>query len=245
MANSQLLYRVGRGRYVVAPRGTFSPAQAAPAELIAALILGARGDYFISYLSALIDHRLTDLHSATIYAAVPQDSRFGESSFALPSGRLQLVRLSPSNWPADHDEELERVRALPDTKEFVCRAKLERALVDGLSRPDLASGLETVVSCWARAQQSDTDWDLVCAISARRGRSMERRCALLLRLLGLHAVGKLNFPNLVGRGANTPLDRSNSFQLSPAQIKRDRETGVLLNVPKDHLRGWIAAAATP
>jgi predicted transcriptional regulator of viral defense system len=245
MADSQLLYRVGRGRYVVAPRGTFSATQAAPAELIAALILGARGDYFISYLTALIDYRLTDLHSTTIYAAIRQDGTFDVTSVALPDGTLQLVRLSPRNWPVDRDRELTRVRALADTKEFIWRATMERALADSLSRPDLAAGLETVVGCWARARQSDADWDLVCAICARRGRSMERRCALLLRLLGLDAVAKRNFPNLSGRGASTPLDRSNSFELSPEQITRDRDTGVLLNVPEDHLRGWIAAAATP
>ncbi len=242
MADNQLLYRVGRGRYVVAPRGTFSATQAAPAELIAGLILGARGDYFISYLTALIDYRLTDLHSTTIYAAIRQESTFGETTFALPEGTLQLVRLSPPTWPADPDRELARVRALPDTKEFIWRATIERALVDSLSRPDLAAGIETVVGCWARARQSDTDWDLVCAICTRRGPSMERRCALLLRLLGLGAVAKRNFPNLSGRGAKTPLDRSNGFQLSPEQITRDRDTGVLLNVPEDHLRGWIAGA---
>src|ERR1700677_1388302 len=175
MACNQLLYRVGRGRYVVAPRGTFSATQAAPAELIAGIILGARSEYFISYLTALIDYRLTDLHSTTVYAAIPQSSSFGETSFELPSGTLQLVRLSRSNWPTDPDKELVRVRALPETKEFVWRASRERALLDGLSRPDLAAGLETVVGCWARARQTGIDWDLVCAISARGGGGMERR----------------------------------------------------------------------
>ena len=244
MADNQLLYRVGRGRYVVAPRGTFSATQAAPAELIAGIILGARGEYFISYLTALIDHRLTDLHSTTVYAAIPQDSSFGETSFKLPSGTLQLVRLSRSNWPTDPDKELVRIRALPETKEFVWRASRERALVDGLSRPDLAAGLETVVGCWARALQTDIDWNLVCAISSRRGRSMERRCAFLLGLLGLDAVSRRNFPRLIGRGASTPLDRSNSFQMSAGEMTRDRETGVLLNVPEDHLRGWASAASS-
>jgi predicted transcriptional regulator of viral defense system len=244
MADSQLLYRVGRGRYVVAPRGTFSAVQAAPAELIAGLILGARGEYFISYLTALIDYRLTDLHSTTIYAAIPQDSNFGETSFQLPSGTLRLVRLSRSNWPTNPDKELVRVRALPETKEFVWRASLERVLVDSLSRPDLAAGFETIVSCWARARQTDVDWDLVCTISARRGRSMQRRCAFLLRLLGLDAVAKRNFPRLTGRGANTPLDRSNSFEMSAGEMTRDRETGVLLNVPEDHLRGWVSAVSS-
>ena len=244
MADSQLLYRVGRGRYVVAPRGTFSATQAAPAELIAGLILGARGEYFISYLSALIDYRLTDLHSTIVYAAVPQDSSFGETSFGLPSGTLQLVRLSRSNWPADPDRELVRVRALPETKEFIWRASRERVLVDGLSRPDLSAGLETVVGCWARVRQSDIDWDLVCAISSRRGRSMERRCAFLLRLLGLDAFVRRNFPLLTGRGANTPLDRSNSFEMTAEEMTRDRETGVLVNVPEDRLRGWASAVSS-
>jgi predicted transcriptional regulator of viral defense system len=244
MAGNQLLYRVGRGRYVVAPRGTFSAAQAATAELIAGIILGARGEYFISYLTALIDYRLTDLHSTTVYAAIPQDGSFGETSFELPSGTLQLVRLSRSNWPTDPDKELVRVRALPETKEFVWRASRERALVDGLSRPDLAAGLETVVGCWARARQTDIDWNLVCAISVRRGRSMERRCAFLLGLLGLDAVARRNFPRLTGRGASTPLDRSNSFEMNAGEMTRDRETGVLLNVPEDHLRGWASAASS-
>lgn len=244
MAESQLLYRVGRGRYVVAPRGTFSPTQAASAELIAALILGPRGEYFISYLTALIDYRLTDLHSTTVYAAVPQGSTFGETSFELPSGTLQLVRLNRSNWPADPDSELVRVRALADTKEFIWRASVERTLLDSLSRPDLAAGLETVVGCWARARQTDVDWDLVCAIASRRGHSMQRRCAFLLRLLGLDGVAKRNFPGLTGRGANTPLDRSKGFAMSLGEVTRDRETGVLVNVPEDHLRGWVGAATS-
>lgn len=244
MADNQLLYRVGRGRYVVAPRGTFSATQAAPAELIAGIVLGARGEYFISYLTALVDHRLTDLHSTTVYAAIPQDGSFGETSFELPGGTLRLVRLSRSNWPADPDKELVRIRALPETKEFVWRASLERALVDSLSRPDLAAGIETVVGCWARARHIDIDWDLVCAISSRRGKSMERRCAFLLRLLGLDAIARRNFPRLTGRRARTPLDRSKSFEMSAAEMVRDRETGVLLNVPEAHLRGWASAASS-
>jgi hypothetical protein len=81
-------------------------------------------------------------------------------------------------------------------------------------------------------------------ISARRGRSMECRCAFLLRLLGLGAVSRHNFPRLTGRGASTPLDRSNSFQMNAGEMTRDRETGVLLNVPEDHLRGWASASSS-
>lgn len=245
MADAKLLYRIGRGKYVVAPRGTFTPSQAAPAELMAAVLLGARGDYFIGYLSALIGHRLTDLHSSTVYAAIRQKSKFGEVGLKLPSGTLRLVRLTDTRWPHDDERELERIRVLPDSKEFIWRASLERALVDGLGRPDLSAGIETVVGCWARAVQRETDWDLVCAIAARQGKSMVRRTAFLLRLLGLHAIAKRNFPQLSGRGSNTPLDRGNSFEMSAEDMHRDRDTGVLLNVPEEHLLGWVGAAALP
>lgn len=245
MAGAKLLYRVGRGRYVVAPRGTFSASQAASTELMVGIMLGARGDYFIGYLSALIDHRLTDLHSTTAYAAIRQRSSFGEVEIELPGGELKLVRLSDSRWPGDSERELDRVLALPDSKEFVWRSSLERTLVDALSRPDLSAGLETVIGCWGTAVRRDTDWDLVCAIAERQGASMARRTAFVLRLLGLGAVAERNFPHMTGRGSNTPLDRSNSFEMEAADMRRDRHTGVLINVPEDYLAGWARAAASP
>lgn len=245
MADAKLLYRVSRGKYVVAPRGTFSASQAASNELMVDIMLGARGDYFIGYLSALIDHRLTDLHSTTVYAAIRQHSSFGEVEIELPSGKLKLVRLSDSRWPSDSERELDRVPALPDYKEFVWRSSLERTLVDALSRPEHSAGLETVIGCWGTAVRRDTDWDLICAIAERQGASMARRTAFVLRLLGLGAVAKRNFPHMTGRGASTPLDRSNSFDMETADKRRERHTGVLINVPEDYLVGWASAALSP
>jgi predicted transcriptional regulator of viral defense system len=242
MADAQLLYRVGRGRYVVAPRGTFSAMQAASTDLMVHLMLSSRGDYYIGFLSALIGHRLTDLHSTTVFAAIRQRSSFAEVEIELPTGLLKLVRLTDSRWPKETDRELDLVRALPDSEEVIRRSSLERTLVDCLSRPDLSGDLETVITCWAAAVRRETDWDLVSAIAARQSLSMARRTAFVLRLLGLGAVAKRNFPNLTGRGAKTPLDRSNSFGMDQAEIRRDRETGVLINVPEDHLAGWASAS---
>jgi predicted transcriptional regulator of viral defense system len=244
MNRAQLLYRVNRGHYVVAPRGSFSPAQAAPVDLMAGLVLSSQGDYYFSFLSGLIAHRLTDLHSDTLYAAIRQKSTFRETSLDLPGGSLQVVRLSDSRWPQD-DREVARVRALRDSKEFVWQATLERALVDALARPDLSAGIETVIQSWARAKRQEVDWELVCAIASRHGSGMARRVAFVLRLVGLHTVAAQNFPALTGRGANTPLDRSNSFELNTDEMRRDRETGVLINVPEDHLLGWVGAGELP
>jgi hypothetical protein len=33
--------------------------------------------------------------------------------------------------------------------------------------------------------------------------------------------------------------------MSREAIKRDSETGVLLNVPEDYLRGWVSATSAP
>lgn len=244
MADAQLLYRVNRGRYLVAPAGSFSPAQAAPIELIAGLLLRAQGDYYLGYLSALISHRLTDLHSTTVYAAIRQSSTFTEVEVSLPGGALHVVRMSESRWPRESGE-LVRVRAMPDSKEFIWRATVERTLVDALARPELAGGIETVIGSWARARERDVDWELVSAIGIRQGKAMMRRVAFVLKLIGLQRTARQNFPGLTGRGANTPLDRSGAFDLELAELKRDRETGVLINVPEDYLLGWVGSAELP
>jgi predicted transcriptional regulator of viral defense system len=245
MADAGLLYRIHRGRYLVAPRGSFSPTQAAPAEFMAGLLLEAQGGYYIGYLSALIGHRLTDLHSKTVYAAIRQTSTFTDVEVGLPGGLLRVVRLSESRWPQDEQAELERLRAMPDSKEFVWQSNLERTLVDALARPDMSAGIETVVGCWASARERDVDWERVCSIAARYGKSMVRRVAFILRVLGLQRTARQNFPDLTGRGASTPLDRTGSFGLDLAELKRDRDTGVVINVPEDYLLGWIGAAALP
>jgi predicted transcriptional regulator of viral defense system len=244
MEASQLLYRIARGRYVVAPRGTFTATQAVPVELMCALVLRDQGDYYLGYLTALISHRLTDLHSSTIYASVRQSSNFRESEVELPGGTLHVMRLADSRWPT-LDGELAWARALPDSKEFVWRAGIERTLADALARPDLCAGMETVVGCWARARQREVDWDLACQIAASQGKSMARRVAFILRLLGMSAVAAENFPHLMARGASTPLDRSRGFDLAADEIRRDRQTGVLVNVPERSLIGWARAAALP
>lgn len=233
-----LLYAAGRNRYVVAPPGTNSIRQAAGPELLADLFFSPHGDYYVGFLSALIAHRLTDLHSQITYVAMRQ----GTKPRIVPSG-FTVAELSETAWPQPESDERERVR-IGDSKEFAYRASLERALIDGLLRPDLSAGIESVVTAWARARgRSDVRWDRVAKIGGSVGDATARRTSFLLRLLGFESLADLHFSNISGRKTSPVFDRARSFDLPAGKKVRDSATGVVVNVPMDYLRGWIAGAS--
>lgn len=235
MVARKSLYRVLRGRYVVAPRGTEWIEQAAPVELCVDLALRGAGEYYVGFLSALIAHRLTDMHSSTVYVAVREDSRTDLTSTELCGQQLRLVRLAPSRW-RQGDPERERVRVLPGMREFVWRSSVERTLVDCLLHPELCGGIETAITAWARASERDVDWKRIWAIAKRAGAAAAPRTAYMLAATGHEHMlaGELPLP----RGA-TLLDRTNGYGISHAEMSRDRQTGLLINVPAEQLRGWI------
>ncbi len=243
MAARKSLYRVLRGQYVVAPRATDGVDQAAAAELLVDLVLRGQGEYYLGFLSALIAHRLTDLHASTLYAAIRQDNPTDLTTVSLRGRELKLVRLSPSRWPTEESER-ERVRVQPGLKEFVSRSTLERTLVDGLLRPELCGGIETVITSWARAtEHQQADWIKVWAIAKRMGAANARRVAYLLIRSGHERVLAEDVSALNVKGAATPLDRSNGYDMTRREAKRDPQTGVLVNVPAEQLRGWLDQAS--
>ncbi|HEY1458182.1 MAG TPA: hypothetical protein VGF15_06655 [Solirubrobacteraceae bacterium] len=240
MAGRKLLYRVRRGRYVVAPWATSDVDQAAPVELLVDLALREQGPYYLGFLSALVAHRLTDLHASTLYAAIRQGSPTDLTSVSLAGHELKAVRLSGSRWPQEEDER-ERVRVQAGLKEFVWRSSLERTLVDGILRPELCGGIETIVTGWARAREEDrADWDTVWAIARRTSSSTARRVAFLLIELGYEHILEDELET-IGKGTAVPLDRSSGYEMTRRQMTRDRRTGVLVNVPSRQLRAWLGA----
>lgn len=241
MAGRRLLYKVGAGRYVVAPPATFALEQAAPIELLVDLRLRGQGDYYLSFLTGLIGHRLTDQHSTRVFAAIRQKSSYRRGETEIDGYRLHTTRLADSVWP--HGDEIEEVRAFDRDAEFYRRATVERTLVDALARPVESGGFETVIQAWARAARAHTNWDRVAELAGRQGAAMARRVAYLLRLLGFDPVANRHFAHIGGRGASVPLDRGHSFAPPGVSYGRDRKTGVLINVPIDHLRGWTGAGA--
>lgn len=238
MAARKLLYRVLRGQYVVAPWATDGVDQAAPAELLVDLVLREQGEYYLGFLSALIAHRLTDLHTSMLYAAIRQDSPTDMTSVPLAGYELKLTRLSPSRWPM-RENERERVRVQAGLKEFVWRSTLERTLVDCLLRPELCAGIETVITSWARVEEHQVDWEAVWAIANRSGTANARRAAYLLIRTGHEHVLAEGLPALQAKRADTPLDRSNGYGMSRSEMTHDPATGTLLNVPAEQLHGWL------
>jgi len=233
-----LLYGAGRNRYVIAPPGTSSIRQAASPDLLADLFFRPHGDYYVGFLSALIAHRLTDLHSQVTYVAMRQ----GTKPRSAPPG-FKVAELTETAWPAPGSDEIERVR-IADSKEFVFRASLERTLIDGLLRPDLSAGIETVVTAWARARdRSDVRWERVAEIAGGIGGATARRTSFLLRLLGFESLVERHFSSISGRQTSPVFDRSRGFELPAGKVRRDSETGVVVNVPMEYLRGWISGAS--
>lgn len=243
MEDSRSLYRVLRGKYVVAPRATSAVDQAAPFELLVDLALRDQGPYYVAFLSALIAHSLTDLHSEVAYAAIRQDSSLKVPSLKLADRDLRLVRLSPSRWP-DGPDERERQRVAPRMKEFSWRSTVERTLVDGLLRPELCAGIETAVGAWGRAQRAKAaDWNKVWQIAQRCGVSVARRAAYMLCELGFEEIVASDLPRLRSNRARVLLDRSDGYQLADQRPPRDPRTGVALNIPAGAVSGWLAAGA--
>jgi predicted transcriptional regulator of viral defense system len=65
------LASIARGRWIVMPPGASTIAQAAPPPILLAALLDGRAEWYLGFLSALIDHGLTDIDSETLY--VPRD----------------------------------------------------------------------------------------------------------------------------------------------------------------------------
>ena len=91
----------------------------------------------------------------------------------------------------------------------------------------------------ARAEEDRVDWEAVWVIAKRVGAATARRAAYLLIRTGHEHVLAHDLPTLQAKRADIPLDRSNGYAMSRREMKRDPQTGVLLNVPAEQLRGWL------
>jgi predicted transcriptional regulator of viral defense system len=239
MAARELLYRVSRGRYVLAPRGSSSIEQAASPEFLVDVALAPEVPYYIGYLSALVSHRLTDFHSSDLHVAIPAGS-LSSRVHVVPGRQIRYVTQSESRWPAHDSEAIEKVRAFDRAKEFWKRSSVERTLVDCLTRPELSGGMEVVVSAWARAKaEQRVDWRLIAALAHQLGPSAKRRTAFLMTLLDIPDVKTMS-GGIYARASTVLFDSSRGFGITDAP--RDANTGVLVNVPEASLKGWIAAA---
>lgn len=225
------LVPVAAGRYVALTPGQPSDPAELPLGVLLAAAFAGRQDYYLGYLSALIEHRLTDEHSHDIYLAVfgvpPRIKKLADRPVhmtRLGSGRKQFGR--------------ERVRAIGRT--FYFRSNLERTLLDTLDRPALCSTPETWVRAWSRAfRTDDLDRARLVEYAENWGGTVAGRCAFWLRELG-----EVRLARKLLRSIDAPLtgprllDSSRSF--GEASWKRDRDTGLIVNIPSTALDGWLS-----
>jgi hypothetical protein len=87
------------------------------------------------------------------------------------------------------------------------------------------------------------DWTTVWTIAKRMGTATARRVAYLLIHTGHEQALAGDLPALNVKGAATPLDRSNGYGMTRTEATRDPQTGVLVNVPTEQLRGWLDPAS--
>ncbi len=224
------LASVGRRRWVVLPAGASSLEQAAPLNTLLAAKLDGRVDWYLGYLSALADHGLTDID--------PDDVYVGTRGLQLPTEqRLGARRLIVVHHRRDDDwRGVERQR---EGRVFTYRSDVERTLLDTLDQPRRCGPPEVWVRAWERAVREErADPVRLTDYAEQRSGAVQARLAYWLRETGQvrqarRVMRALGGP-LTGR---TMLDASRAFGDGP--WRRDRETGVVVNLPDHAIDGWL------
>ena len=223
---------VAKGRYVVLPYGSSNARQAAPLGLLLAAAFSGREDYFLGYLSAIVDHHLADEPGKTIFIGVfsPDAPKIKQ----LGGRRVQMTRILSEKKRMG----IERVRA--SGRAFYRRSDLERTLLDTLDRPKLCGDPEIWVRAWSRAfMESRVDVPKLVDYAEQWGGSVAARCAFWLRDLGQPREARLLMQSIGGPlTGRRLLDASKSF--GEGDWQRDRETGLVVNIPDRVIGGWLA-----
>lgn len=230
MKQRGILFPVAAGRYVTLPHGGAGGPEDLPLGILLAAAFAGREDYYLGYLSALIEHRLVDEHSGTIYLAV----------FGIPP-RLKELAGRTVHMTTLHSARKrfgqERVRALGRT--FYLRSDLERTLLDTLDRPALCHAPETWVRAWARAFASkELNRSRLVDYALQVGGALAGRCAYWMRELG-----DVRNARLILRSIHAPLTGPRSLNSAHPfdgdDWPRDRETGLIINMPAHAIEGWL------
>ena len=231
MAARQQVVRVAHGAYVFLPAGAKSLRQAADRRVLIAAALENRWSYYMGFASAIVDHGLTDESAGDLYVGVG-GSRLPKLD-DLGGTPVHLTRVAYDNEERDGWLGVERKRIRGQT--FYARSSIERTLIDALDRPQLCVRPELWVRAWERAlREGDLELPLLLDLARRRSRAVCARAALLLREAGRPREARILIDRpLTGR---VLFDASNT---EPKKWPRDRDTGLLLNVPLQAINAWL------
>ena len=232
MKQRGILEPVTAGRYVALLPGQAQDSSELPLGIFLAALFGDHDNYYLGYLSAIVEHRLTDDHSQTIYIAVfgsgPRVKELGGRSVNITHLHSRRKQFGA-----------ERVRALG--RAFYRRSNLERTLLDTLDRPALCGAPETWVRAWERARFSETlDLARLVEYASDWGGTVGARAAFWLGELGEVRAAR-TIHRAIGAPLSGPrvLDASRSFG-EGHHWPRDRNTGLVFNMPPEAIEGWLS-----
>jgi predicted transcriptional regulator of viral defense system len=226
------LASLGTDRWVVMPLGASTLTQAAPTKVLLAGLLDGRADWYLGFLSALIDHGLTDIDSDTIYVGVRGKSvrhrlRLGDRTVR----PVHIMR--EDDWSG-----VERERA--GGRVFSYRSDVARTLLDTLDKPRRCGSAEVWVRAWERAKREErVSPHQLIDDSETRSAVLQARLAFWLRETG-HVRDCRRVMRMLGGplGGSQLLDAGQSF--GEGDWHRDRDTGLVVNLPERALDGWLS-----
>jgi len=235
MKDSGSLAKLARGRWLVMPMGASTLEQAAPAKVLLAGFFEGRADWYLGYLSALVDHGLTDIDSGEVHVGVrvADKGRRWPSQHQIGSLHVRLVSITrDDNWAG---VERERVQG----RTFAFRSDVARTLLDTLDHPEHCGPPDVWVRAWERAMREErVSVETLIEYSEGRSAAVRARLSYWLRQTGQvrparRVLRELGAP-LKGRRL---LDPSRAF--GEGSWPRDRETGLIANMDERAVDGWL------
>lgn len=228
MVNTGQLQPVGAGRYLVVPIGSeelglyaFTPQAVVNARM-------AGHPYFISHLSALVEHRLTDLDDPVVHVTVRADRSLRHTRLVVEGVEMVVTTIhKDAAWFG-----LERVG---DDDRSYWRSDLERTLLDAVARPRESGSDETVIRGWARAfRERRVNGVRLVRYARQLGATAVRRTGFWLDQLGERRlansltddIGTSGAVLLSPTGGETTYDFENRWRIK-------------VNIPPTAFRGWI------
>jgi predicted transcriptional regulator of viral defense system len=232
MADKGVLIPLGGGRYVVSSWAGDGLAHAAPFNVLLDAVLRPYGNYYLGFLSALIEHRLTDEDSRQVHVALRDDATFKGSKLLIDQRPVLVTRTTGTQrWVG-----LEQVRAT--RRERYRRSTLERTLVDTLYRPKLSGGIELIAGAWAHAAHRETlDPAAVCRYARAVSIAVARRAGYMLSRLGHHETAVEHLGDLRRQRNQVLLDTARGYGADT--WPRDTEWGITINAHERSLAGWL------
>ncbi|HLM87376.1 MAG TPA: hypothetical protein VK272_14445 [Solirubrobacteraceae bacterium] len=231
MAGRGALIEIGAGRYAIPEIGQSDIAYQPWQRLVHAR-LSSHGDYYVGFLTALVEHRLVDLSERSITVAIGFANSSLTGKRAEIAGRpLHVIRSSKAIFSAQSGIEI-----VPSPS--YARSDLQRTLVDALWAPKLFGSTETWATGWGRAASHGLiDAETVCRYAICLGGVVPRRVGAMLSMTGHDLEARHYLPSRVRRADRRADLVADEPSRSDAELNSFWQ--VRFNVPREQIEGWL------